>query len=86
MMENFAISQTKQNDEFKNHNIHINEIHKKLASKVDSITIHTKMLNTQIFQVAEQQSSSSVPTEIFVGEPEQIPKGHLNIAILRNEK
>lgn len=57
--ETFVIIQTKQNDEFNNHNLHANEIHRQLESKIDSIYIHNKILETQISQVEQQQASSS---------------------------
>lgn len=61
MMENFIVSQTKKSNEFKNQNLHMSEIVRQLASKFDSIATHNKMLDTQIFQVAQQQGSSDAP-------------------------
>ena len=46
--------------------------------KVDGIATHSKMLETQISQVAQQQASTSVPIGAFPGQPEQNPRGHLN--------
>ena len=54
MMENFVMSQSQQNKEFLNQNIHTNEMIKQLASKVDTLATHNKMLETQIAQVAQQ--------------------------------
>lgn len=46
MMENFIAHQSQQNKEFTNQNIHMNELIKKLESKVDSMATHNKMLET----------------------------------------
>lgn len=51
-MENFILSQTQQNNEFMNQNIHTNELLKQLANKVEAMSTHNKMLETQISQVA----------------------------------
>jgi hypothetical protein len=42
------------------------------------------MLETQISQVAQQQASTAAPADIFPGQPEQNPKGHVNAVISRN--
>jgi hypothetical protein len=54
MMENFVMSQSQQSKEFLNQNIHTNEMIKQLASKVDTLATHNKMLEMQIAQVAQQ--------------------------------
>lgn len=54
MMENFITTQSQQNKEFTNQNIHTNKMIKQLASKVDFVATHNKMLETQISQVAQQ--------------------------------
>lgn len=54
MMENF-ICQIKQNNKFKNQNMHMSEVENKLASKEYSIAIWTKMLRTMISQVAQNK-------------------------------
>lgn len=38
VLENFIMSQTQQNKEFMNQNVHTNEMIKQLANKVDTIT------------------------------------------------
>lgn len=52
MMENFIASQIQQNKEFVNQNIHTNELVKQLANKVEVMSTHNKMLETQISPVA----------------------------------
>lgn len=47
-MENFVLTQTRQNDEFRNQNLLTNEALRKLNTKVDNVVTHTKMLETQI--------------------------------------
>lgn len=47
-MENFILTQTRQNDEFRNQNLITNETIMKLNTKVDNIVIHTNILETQI--------------------------------------
>lgn len=44
--ENFIMAQTKQNNEFKNLNLHANKILIQLGSKVNSIATHNIMLET----------------------------------------
>lgn len=65
MMENFVKSQTQQNKEFMNQNIHTNELVKQLANKVDILATHNKMLETQISQVAQQQAATAAPAGMF---------------------
>jgi len=54
----------------------------KLTSKIDSIATHSKMLETQISQVAQQVAFSSQSFGIFLGQPEANPK--INAIILKN--
>ena len=70
LLENFVLSQTKQNQEFKNQTEFLNDSLIKLTSKTDSIVTHNKMLETQISQVAQQVASSSQTSGIFPGQPE----------------
>src|SRR4030065_1168930 len=84
LLENFVMSQTKQNQEFKNQNGFLNDTLIKLTSKVDSIATHNKMLETQISQVAQQVASSSKAPGTFPGQPETNQKGQLHAVTLRN--
>ncbi|XP_045802530.1 uncharacterized protein LOC123896150 [Trifolium pratense] len=84
MMENFIAVQTQTNKEVLNQNIHTSEQIKQLTSKLDVLTTHNKMLETQIAQVAQQQASTSVPAGIFPGQPHPNPRGHVNAVILRS--
>lgn len=59
------MAQAKKNEEFKNQNMHINEILRQLASKFDLMTIHNKILKTQISRVEKQQVSSSTLSRTF---------------------
>jgi len=58
----------------------------KLTSKVDSIDTHTKMLETQISQVAEQVATSSQSPGAFPSQTEINPKGRINAITLRDGK
>lgn len=53
MMENFFSSQTEQNKEFMNQNAHTSDLVKQLATKVDALATHNKMLETQTSQIAQ---------------------------------
>jgi hypothetical protein len=86
MIENFISTQTQQNKEFMNQNIHTNELVKHLANKVDAIATHNKMLETQISQVAQQQAAFAAPAGTFPGQPQPNPKGHVNAITLRSGK
>lgn len=55
---------------------------KQLASKVDAMDTHSKMLETQILQLAQQKLSSSSPSETFIGKLGPNPKGQINIVML----
>jgi hypothetical protein len=67
MMENFMTAQAQQNKDFTNKNAHTSEIMKQLASKLDAMATHNKMLETQIFHVAQQQVTIAVPVGTFPG-------------------
>ncbi|XP_039687866.1 uncharacterized protein [Medicago truncatula] len=84
MMENFVLTQTQQNKEFMNQNVHTNELIKQLAHKVDSMATHNKMLETQVSQVAQQQAATAAPTGTFPGQPQPNPKGHVNAVTIRS--
>ncbi|XP_045802435.1 uncharacterized protein LOC123896027 [Trifolium pratense] len=84
MMENFVLAQTQQNKEFMNQNIHTNELIKQLANKIDSISTHNKMLETQISQVAQQQAATAAPAGTLLGQPQPNLKGHVNAITLRS--
>ncbi|KAI5438249.1 hypothetical protein KIW84_024119 [Lathyrus oleraceus] len=84
MMENFIASQQQTNKEFLNQNVHTNEQIKQLASKVDALATHNKMLETQISQVAQQQAPTAAPTGTFPGQPQPNPKSHAHAIILRS--
>ncbi|XP_058761643.1 uncharacterized protein LOC131635058 [Vicia villosa] len=70
IMENFVATQTQQNKEFMNQNIHTSELVKQLATKVDALATHNKMLETQISQVAQQQGTTAAPAGVFPGQPQ----------------
>lgn len=55
IMEIFVASQTQQNKEFINQNVHTSELVKQIATKVDALATHNKMLETQISQVAHNK-------------------------------
>ncbi|KAI5396354.1 hypothetical protein KIW84_062526 [Lathyrus oleraceus] len=86
MMESFIATQAQTNKDFLNQNIHTSEQLKQLASKVDALATHNKMLETQISQVAQHQASTTSPTRTFPGQPQPNSKGHANVVILRSGK
>jgi hypothetical protein len=53
---------------------------------MDSISTHNKILETQIFQVAQQVASSSRSSGVFPGQPGPNPKCQMNVVTLRNDK
>lgn len=83
-MENFIASQSQQNKEFLNQHTHTNELMRQLKAKVDTMATHHKMLETQVSQVAQQQSTSAAPTGSFSGQPQPNPKEHVNAITTRN--
>ncbi|XP_058725740.1 uncharacterized protein LOC131597035 [Vicia villosa] len=84
MMENFIATQTQTNKDFINQNVHTNEQIKQLATKVDALATHNKMLETQISQVAQQQVPTVAPAGTFPGHLQPNPKGHAHAIILRS--
>ncbi|XP_050909111.1 uncharacterized protein LOC127122878 [Lathyrus oleraceus] len=83
-MENFMTTQAQQNKDFANQNAHTSEMMKQLSSKIDVMVTHNKMLETQIFHVAQQQVTIAVPVGTFPGQPQPNPKGHANAITLRS--
>ncbi|XP_058757583.1 uncharacterized protein LOC131630855 [Vicia villosa] len=83
-MENFIATQTQTNKDFLIQNVHTNEQIKQLATKVDALATHNKMLETQISQVAQQQAPTAAPVGTFPGQPQPNPKGHAHAIILRS--
>lgn len=73
MMENFVATQMSQNKDFKNQNIHISEVLRQLSTKVDGISTHSKMLETQI--------RSSCPTSSFCFCPSRIIPGTISMVL-----
>lgn len=83
-MKNFVASQTQQNKEFMNQNIHNNELVKQLANKANALATHNKMLETQISQVAQQEAATAFSAGIFPGQPQPNPNGHAKDITLRS--
>ena len=90
LMETFVSTQMKQNEEFKHQMAEfkqqgqvVGEAIKQLTSKVDSLAVHNKMLETQL---AQQAGSSSRPLGMFPGQPETNPNAHCNAIALRSGK
>jgi len=69
------MNQSKQLQELKNQTGFLNDSLSKLNTKVDSISTHTKMLETQISQVAQQVATSSQTPGVFPGQT----KAHVNV-------
>ena len=78
LMENYVMNQSKQLQELKNQTGFLNDSLSKLNTKVDSISTHTKMLETQISQVAQQVATSSQTLGVFPSQTEANPKAHVN--------
>ncbi|XP_020266822.1 uncharacterized protein LOC109842344 [Asparagus officinalis] len=74
MMEKFVMTQSKLNEEFKQQLQTTNEVVKQLASKMDSLATHNKMLETQITQLAQNASSSSRPQACYLNNLRRIPE------------
>jgi len=79
LLENCMMSQNKQLQELKNQTGFLNDSLSKLNTKVDSIATHTKMLETQISQVAQQVATSSQTPGVFLGQTEANLKAHVNV-------
>jgi len=62
LLENCLMDQSKHYEELKNQTGFLNDSLTNLTSKVDSISTHNKMLETQISQVAQQMVASSQTT------------------------
>ncbi|KEH26606.1 hypothetical protein MTR_6g465890 [Medicago truncatula] len=77
-MENYVMNQSKQLQELKNQTRFLNDSLSKLNSKVYSIATHTKMLETQVSQVAQEVATSSQTSGVFPGQTEANPKAHVN--------
>ena len=78
------MDQCKQFQELKNQSGFLNDSLIKLTSKVDSIATHTKMLETQISQVAQQVAISSQTPGVFPSQTETNPKYHISVITLRD--
>ena len=65
-MENYVINQSKQLQELKTQTGFFTDSLSKLNTKVDSIATHTKMLETQISQVAQQVAASCWNDTLFL--------------------
>jgi len=78
LLENCMMSQNKQLQELKNQTGFLNDSLSKLNTKVDSIVTHTKILDTQISQVAQQVATSYQTPGVFPGQTEANPKAHVN--------
>lgn len=64
----------------------MSEVLNMLVSKAYSIATHNKMLETHIFQFAQQYTSSTAHVETFMRQPLQNPKRYMNIITLGSEK
>ncbi|KEH26598.1 hypothetical protein MTR_6g465620 [Medicago truncatula] len=67
LMESYVMNQSKQLQEVKNQTGILNDSLAKLISKVDSISTHPKILETQISQATQQVAASSQTPEVFPG-------------------
>jgi uncharacterized coiled-coil protein SlyX len=86
LLEKCVMHQSKQFQELKNQIGFLNDSVVKLTSKVDSISIHQKLLETQISQVAQQATASSPTFEVLLSQTETNPKDHISTITIRDGK
>jgi len=86
LLEKYVMDQSKQFQEIKNQTGFLNDCLVKLTSKADFIATHTKMLENQISQVAQQVATSSQTPGVFPSQTEINPKGRINATTLRDGK
>jgi len=86
LLEFFFINQPEQLQELKNQTGFLTDSLVKLSSKLDSILYSQQMLETQISQVAQQVTSSSQPSGVFLSQTETNPEGPINAITLRDGK
>lgn len=86
LMKSYVMNQSKQLQELKNQTEIPNDSLAKLTPKVDTISTHTKMLGTQISQVAQQVLASPQHSWVFLGQTEANPKAHINVITLGDDK
>jgi len=84
LLEKYVIDQSKQFQELKNQTGFLNDSLVKLTSKVDSIATHTKMLETQISQVAQQVAIFSQTPGVFPSQTKTNPRYHISVISLRD--
>jgi len=72
------MNQSKLLQELKNQTGFLNDSLTELNTKADSFPTHNKMLETQIFQMAQQVAASSQTPGVFPGQTEAKPKAHVN--------
>ncbi|XP_039128971.1 uncharacterized protein LOC120265134 [Dioscorea cayenensis subsp. rotundata] len=71
LLENFVVTQAKQNEEFKLQGQVMNEAIRQLTSKVDSLATHNKMLENQIAQQANPKLKQAENENIGVNPAEE---------------
>lgn len=84
MKDKFIASHTQQNNEFMNQNVHTNELVKELANKVEAMSMHNKIHETQVSQVSQQQAAIASLAGTFLGQSHPIPKGDTNSITLQS--
>ena len=84
LMENYVINQSKQLQELKTQTEFLNDSLVKLTLKVDSNATHTRMLETQISQAAQQVTTSSQTLRVFPSQTEANLKGLINSIKLKD--
>ncbi|KEH22256.1 hypothetical protein MTR_7g035225 [Medicago truncatula] len=86
LLENCTMNQNKQLQELKNQTGFLNDSLSKLTTKVDSIATYTKMLETQISQVAQQVATSSQTSGVFPGQTPKLIKLEETVAKTKSIK
>ena len=85
LIENFILCQTEQHKELKNQTRILNDSLTELTSKVDSIATHTKMLETQISQIAQQVSQTET-NDVTLRDGRQLEEPQLKDNAKESEK
>jgi hypothetical protein len=85
-LENSIANQSKQLLELKNQTGFLTDSLSKLNTKIDSIFTHSKMLETQISQIAQQVATLSQTPGVFPGQTEANPKAHDNAISIEGSK
>ncbi|KAK9750159.1 hypothetical protein RND81_02G177700 [Saponaria officinalis] len=86
MMEQFVQVQGKKNDELTQSITNISNSVAGVTNSVSQLTSSQKMMETQIAQLAQQDSDTTKPQGQLPGKTEENPRGHVHAVTLRSGK